>query len=121
MSFFSRLFSAPEQIVKITDAVIKSGDALVFTDEERAEFNLRQQALILELHKTGSGSHLARRLLAVMVAAVFLAWFSIACFAIIFQKEYSADLVSFIFSSLFPAFGGVMLFYFGSSINRDRK
>ena len=96
MSFFSRLFSAPEQIVKVTDAIIKSGDALVFTDEERAEFNLKQQKFILDLHKSGAGSNLARRLLAVMTAGVFLFLVLVNAFLIIIDHSKSADLFEFI-------------------------
>lgn len=121
MSFIGRLFSAPEQIVKVTDAIIKSGDALVFTDEERAEFNLKQQKFILDLHKSGDGSNLNRRLLSVMVAAVFLSMTVMACFLIVIDHKSAPVLIGFVSDVLLPSFGGVMLFYFGHGINRDRK
>ena len=121
MSFFSRLFSAPEQLSKVTGAIISTGDKLILTDEERADYNLKQQKFILELHKGGAGSNLNRRFLSVMVAAVFLSMTVLACLLIVIDHKSAPVLIGFVSDVLLPSFGGVMLFYFGHGINRDRK
>ena len=72
MSFFGRLFAAPAAIEKTVDAVIKTGDALFYTEEEKAQAGMRRLEWILKYHEASKGSNVARRLVALMFTAVFL-------------------------------------------------
>ncbi|MCX2780413.1 hypothetical protein [Microbulbifer thermotolerans] len=72
MSFWSRLWDTPEVISKGVDAAIKTGDALVFTEEERAEYNQRVRDWLLKWQQATSGQNLARRLIAIAVTTVWL-------------------------------------------------
>lgn len=72
MSFWSRLWDTPDVISKGVDAVIKTGDALVYTEEEKAEFGQRVRDWLLKWQQATSGQNLARRLIAVSVTFVWL-------------------------------------------------
>ena len=72
------MFGSGEHTGAIIDAVINTGDSLVFTDEERSEVNKEIFALRIEYEKAATGSRLARRYLALMVTGSFLFWFSVA-------------------------------------------
>lgn len=79
MSFLGRLFSAPDAVAKGVDAVINTGDALIFTKEEQSQANHKLLELKIKAAEATHGSRLARRLLALMFCGVFLFWFSVAC------------------------------------------
>jgi len=73
MSFWGRLFGAPEIVDKTVDAVVATGDALFYTEEEKAESKQKVLDWALKWHEATSGSRLARRFIGVMFTAVFLA------------------------------------------------
>ena len=102
---------------KLTDAVIDSGDALVFTDEEKAKMKL-------ELLKHYEPFKLAQRLLSIIFAINFIAafWVGVALFM------WSSDDTLKGFIDLVRAYdlGWIMLaivsFYFtGGVINGIKK
>lgn len=72
MSFFKRLWDTPDMISEGVDAVIRSGDALVYTDEEKAEFGQRVREWLLKWQEATSGQNLARRLIALAITFVWL-------------------------------------------------
>jgi len=72
VSFWASLWGAPDLLNKTADAAISTGDKLWLTDEERQDYRERFSTWYLEYLRVSSGSDLARRLLAVMVTAVFL-------------------------------------------------
>lgn len=65
MKWLKAIFSTPEVIGKAADAAINAGDALVFTKEEKS-------AAFLEFVRSSMPMNLARRVIAMAVAAV---WF----------------------------------------------
>jgi len=75
MSIFS-IFKAPETIDKALSAVINAGDALVYTDEEKAEMRLK----IADIHlkhiqaTAGENNHtsIARRWLSAIITVPFV-------------------------------------------------
>jgi hypothetical protein len=78
MSFWGRLFGTPEVVSEGIDAIVNTGDALVFTDEEKSDANMRWWELRLKAAEATQGSRLARRLLALMFCSCFLFWVSVA-------------------------------------------
>lgn len=80
MSIFSFL-KAPATIDKIANAVISGGDALILTDEERIQYNLKASEIHLKLtEKIGNESTptaISRRIVGMMVLGPF-AFLSIA-------------------------------------------
>ena len=120
MSFFGRLFSSPDVIEKSVDAVIKSGDMLVFTDEEKSVAAQKTLDWLLEFHKASSGSQIARRYIAVMVVLVFLA-LVIACavFVGFSHTETAEALLGLITDTLVWPVSVIMVFYYGAGMVKD--
>lgn len=88
MSFLKRLLSAPDVVSKGIDAVINTGDAIVYTEEEKAETNLKVFELKLKAAEATHGSRLARRLLALMFCGVFL-FGILLCFLFVILAAYT--------------------------------
>ena len=117
MSFLSRLFSAPDEIAKVTNAVLGAGDKLVFTPEEKSDAHQASMDWLLRLHEASSGSHLARRLLALMITALFLALVVAAGVLVVVGSAASAAMIGLIGAAHLPELvGGVWMFYFGHSL-----
>jgi hypothetical protein len=113
MSIFSSLFSAPEAISKTVDAVIRSGDALVFTEEEKSISNQKKLDWLLKFHQASSGSNIARRLLAVMFSAVFLYHVMlVSTLYLLGKKTVAADILTLITDTLVQPIGIMIAFYF---------
>lgn len=90
MGFWSRLWDTPDTISKGVDAVIQSGDALVYTDEEKAEFGQRVRDWLLKWQQATSGQNIARRLIALMVTGVWLLE-SVAALALTIWSAFSPE------------------------------
>lgn len=88
MSFLKRLFSAPDAVSKGIDAVINTGDALFFTDEEKSQANYKIMELRLKAAEATHGSRLARRILSIMFCGVFL-FGVLLCFLFVILAAYS--------------------------------
>jgi hypothetical protein len=72
MSFFK----SADVLGKVTDAVVKGGDALILTDEERIQYNQKAAELHLELTKQigkeSSPTAVSRRIVAMTVLVPFV-------------------------------------------------
>jgi hypothetical protein len=120
MSFFKRLFSAPETIEKATDAVIHTGDALFFTDEEKSAANQKRLDWLLKFHQASSGSQIARRFLAIMFSGVFLILLLVTAGLYISGMTETADkLMRLNVDTLVVPVGMILTFYFGAGALRD--
>ena len=106
MSIFKSLFSMP----KVIQAAIDTGDALVFTDEERMKF-------VIESSKVLGPQTLARRYLAIAVAGVWILATLIQAVLILFGLP-QAELFASLYLNISVLFGGVMTFYFGIQFKR---
>lgn len=71
--FFGRVFGS-ENAAKDTLAMIRdAGDALILTEEEKVQYNQEGLKLYLEYLKiTRDGGHIARRVIGIMVVAVWV-------------------------------------------------
>ena len=122
MSFWSRLFSAPEVVEKSVDAVINAGDKLIFTDEEKSDARAKYLDWLLRFHQASSGSNLARRLLSLMFVSVFLFVILVDMYLILLgQKEAADQLMKLLGDTLVWPVGTIVVFYYGSGIARDLK
>lgn len=122
MNFFKSLFSAPEVVSKATDAVIKTGDALVFTDEERSVANQKILDWTLKFHEASKGSNIARRYLAVMFSGVFLLLVVATAIVVGLGLSETADrLMELITETLVVPVGMIITFYFLTGGIREYK
>ncbi|WP_444884682.1 hypothetical protein [Microbulbifer sp. PSTR4-B] len=76
MSFWSRLWGSEKALEKGADALIKTGDALFYTAEEKAQDSDQRNAqvceFLLQWIKSTSGQNIARRLIALSFTGVYL-------------------------------------------------
>ena len=71
MNIFSRIFGSSKSMETAVSGVVRGLDALVFTDEERAELNASVGKNIVAWMSATQGQNLARRWIAVMVTGVW--------------------------------------------------
>jgi len=122
MSFFARLFSAPDEVAKVTDAVIAAGDKLVFTEEERSDVRQATQEWLLRFWESSKGGEMARRLLALLVTGTFLSLVVVAAALISAGSPRAAAMLNLIGAAHLPELvGGIWLFYFGHGVARRLK
>jgi type III secretory pathway component EscU len=120
MSFWGRLFAAPEVVNKTVDAVIKSGDALVFTEEEKSVANMERLKWILEFHKASAGSNLARRLISVMFSFTFLGLIMAIATLYGFGLREAGNLIfGLVTETLVVPMGMIITFYFMAGAVHD--
>lgn len=76
MSFWGRLFGSDSSVEKVIDHAAAGLDKLIYTDEEKADAVLQDRAaarqMVIEWLRNTQGQNLARRLLALMIASVWL-------------------------------------------------
>lgn len=91
MTMFKWLFGETSAAKKITDAAIATGDALVYTDEEKAEFQKRVMDLHLEMLKVtateSTAQSITRRLICVPVVYLWLLLIVIGVIAELFGHQ----------------------------------
>lgn len=122
MNFIKQLFSAPKMASTVVDAVIKSGDALVFTDEEKDKANHKRLEWLLKFHEASSGSSVARRLLSLGVTGVFLLLALASAGLVLAGSERVGPMLTLVGAFHLPELvGGVWLFYFGHRMLPGRK
>lgn len=123
MGFFQNIFSSSEPANKLIDAVINTGDALVYTTEEQASDSHKKLAFALEWLKNSSPQNLARRYIAITIVAYFL----FVCSLLLFFGLYNPSsmqtlfLQKFISHYLLNPFLGIMGFYFMTHLLRGAK
>ena len=75
LSKFKSVLSAPKTLDKVVDTLVKGGDALILTDEERIQYNIKAAELHLKLtEKIGNESAptaISRRVVGLMVLGPF--------------------------------------------------
>jgi len=85
MGFFSSLFSSESIIEKGTDAIINVGDKLIYTQEEKADMNLKLREFHLEILKASAPFKVAQRYLAIWFSLLFGFAFLIGLVATVFN------------------------------------
>lgn len=113
MSFLSGLFSSTSVIDKTTDALISSGDKLVYTDEEKADMKLKLGEFHIKLLTAYEPFKIAQRILAIWFSLLFGISFLIALFLAINGKDITAVLETVSSFSLGTIVLAIVVFYFG--------
>lgn len=112
MGILSALFGSSDTSNKIVDSVVSAGDAMFYTDEEKAQASERGFELWLEYQRATQPQNVSRRALAVIVASVW-ALFIIACgVGIVGGFDYADRLSDFTGDKINSVFMLVMTFYF---------
>lgn len=120
MSFLKRLFSAPDEVAKVTDAVIAAGDKLVLTDEERLDANAATREWLLRFWEASKGGEIARRAIAMATVGAFLLAFLTAAGLAVAGSGRVEGLVSVVATFYLPELvGAVFVAYFGKGMVRD--
>lgn len=113
IKFFKSLFSDSDIINTGVNALVRSGDALVYTDEEKAQRNERQEQWYLELMKALSPSAKSRRGVAWTVVGMVSVFSIIAIFCRLVGWHDDAKWVLELLSEVWAIpFGLVITFYF---------
>lgn len=117
MNFFKWLTSGPEAARKVLDAGISGLDALVFTDEERAELNKKLGDQWLELQKVlgeeTTVRGVTRRVIALLVIIPFVLLVVGSAVVYPINQEYAKFLLELAQSQFGWLVMGVAAFYFG--------
>ena len=108
MNPFKLIFGMP----KAVDAIINSGDMLVFTDEER-------KGWLLESAKVLGPQTVARRLIAAGVTLVWILLTLVQAGVILGGHAEIQAFYNFYIVATVP-FGGIMAFYYGTSLKREK-
>ena len=123
MGFFTSLFSTkkvidaiPETAGKVVDGVVSGVDKLFFTDEEKTEASQKAMDSIYSFIKTtmdeSSIRSITRRVLAVMIVAVFLFLLVFGALVYFFDATWAAHALGCA-KSLSNLVLAVSVFYFG--------
>ncbi|QFT56609.1 hypothetical protein [Microbulbifer sp. THAF38] len=72
MSLWKRLWDTSDVIEQSVEAVIRTGDALVYTEEEKANFKEKILEWMLKWQQVTAGQNLTRRLLALAITFIWL-------------------------------------------------
>ena len=117
MNFFKWFVSGSDAAKTVLDGAVKGIDALVYTDEERAEMRKKLGDQWLELQKAlgeeTTVRSVTRRILAVLIVVPFVLLILLAAAAYKFDPEYSKFLLSLADSQFGLLVLGVAGFYFG--------
>ena len=95
MSIWGSLFATGEIVNKGVDAVISAGDKLMFTEEEKADMNLKMREHHLKLLEASQPFKVAQRLLAVwfsmLFGIAFITGLGITLFNVIYKFNQAKD------------------------------
>lgn len=79
INLFKRIFGSPEIINESLSLIRDAGDVIWYTEEEKAQDAVRRGAqsdkLLIDWMESSKGQNLARRMLAVMLASVWMLMF----------------------------------------------
>ncbi len=113
MGIFSKLFSSSETVQKTVDAVINTGDALWFTDEEKSVASQKKLDWLLKYHEASKGSNIARRVISMMMIGTFITLVLACGLMTIFDHNQAGDLLKLLEKTMSVPVGLIIIFYYG--------
>lgn len=120
MNFFKWITGGANSADKVIDGIVKTGDALFFTSEEKSDFDLKRQDLWLELQKTLANESTPRSINRRIVAwSVIFMSIILTVTCIVFKFFGMDELARYTQETAIGfkwdwAFCGVIVFYFGT-------
>ena len=123
------IFASGDTSSKVVDGVLKAGDALVFTDEEKSQASQTRMEWYLKYLQATLPNNLSRRFLAFMVAGVWVVLVvvaaSLSIAAALLESEpagaAAAATAKIIGDYVMLPFSGIMAFYFAAHLLRHGK
>ena len=126
LGIIKSIFASGDTSSKVVDGVLKAGDALVFTDEEKSQASQTRMEWYLKYLQATLPNNLSRRFLAFMVAGVWVVLvITAAVLAILSALMDSAaagiaakSIADILGGYVMIPFGGIMAFYFATHLIR---
>lgn len=107
------IFSGPEEAGKIIDGVLAAGDKAWYTKEEKAEDAGKARDWYLKYLETTQPQNLSRRLIAVMVSALWVFVVLIGIMGYWIDEDFAKFVFSVLSESVNMPFSIIIGFYFG--------
>ncbi len=115
MGIFKMLFGSPDMAVKTAGTIAKGVDSIIYTPEEKAEMRAKAMDWVAKYMESTQGQNVARRLIALVVAAQWALLVNIGVVCYLFGFTDKAEYVFRILTeNVNESFGYVMLFYFAA-------
>lgn len=126
LGIIKSIFATGDTSSKVVDGVMKAGDALVFTDEEKSQASQTRMEWYLNYLQATLPNNLSRRFLAFMVAGVWVVLVIAAAVLAIFSALMDSSAAGIAAKSIADIlgdyvmipFGGIMAFYFATHLIR---
>lgn len=118
MGIWSSLFNSSDTLSNVTDAVINTGDKLVYTAEERAEMNQKVREFFPTILNAYEPFKIAQRILAIWFSFLFGLAFIIGLIMLMLNMIYDATFELKLIYDLVEAFSldyiiiAIVSFYF---------
>lgn len=120
LNLLKSIFAKPEEMGKTVDAVIATGDALFYTDEEKAQGAQLQLDWYIKYLDATQSQNVARRLIAVMVTCLFVLLVIISVVVWPFSSAYSTFVFDLLSTTVAVPFTVIMGFYFLKRIKTEK-
>ena len=129
MGWFSKVIGsdkAMDTANSVLDGIKNGVDAIVFTDEEKAEYRQEGYKLWLKVLETTREESSVRSLTRRYIALLLVVAYTLLTFLAVVAYQFDSEFAAFVFSVAESKFGimalGVATFYFGPSmLSRLRK
>jgi len=116
------LIGTPKNVEKAVDAVINTGDALFFTDEEKSVASQKILDWKIEYAKATQGQSIARRIIAVGVTGMWCLTGITALIASYFGNvPYAEYVMKFLVDVVMQPFSIIVGFYFLAHVVGSKK
>jgi len=115
MGLFSWITGGGDSATKIIDAVVKTGDALVFTDEEKSVANQKTLDWVLQYMNATNAQNVARRMIALFVVGSWVFVLFLACVTGYFNRDegsYALWLFAILRDIVSEPYNIIIAFYF---------
>ena len=110
--FLKSLFAGPENAGKVLDSLIATGDALVYTSEEKAQAAQQYDEWFLKYQEATLPQNRARRLVAVIITGLFAYLTVMTSLVWLFSTDYAAFLLRLLQTVVATPFVLITGFYF---------
>ena len=115
MGIFSWISGGGETATKVIDAVVKTGDALVFTEEEKSVANQKTLDWVLQYMNATNAQNVARRMIALLVVGSWVFVLFLACITGYFNRDensYAMWLFDILRDIVSEPYNIIIAFYF---------